>query len=74
MHCWFFPRAFSERLGASDMNLPAGSVRRPVTVLMVTLVAILLGGVSFLRLPIDLMPDIEYPTISVRAEYPGVAA
>lgn len=55
------------------MNLPAGSIRRPITVLMATLVAILLGGVSFLRLPIDLMPDIEYPTISVRAEYPGVA-
>jgi HAE1 family hydrophobic/amphiphilic exporter-1 len=55
------------------MNLPEKSIRRPVTVLMVTLIAILLGAISFARLPIDLMPEIVYPTISVRAEYPGVA-
>src|SRR5688500_10860474 len=55
------------------MNLPAFSIKRPVTVLMMSLIAILLGVISFLKLPIDLMPDIEYPTISVRAEYPGVA-
>jgi HAE1 family hydrophobic/amphiphilic exporter-1 len=55
------------------MNLPAVSIRRPVTVLMVTLIAILLGVISFSRLPVDLMPEIVYPTISVRAEYPGVA-
>ena len=33
----------------------------------------MLGGIAFVRLPVDLMPDIVYPTISVRAEYPGVA-
>jgi hypothetical protein len=55
------------------MNLPAASIRRPVTALMVTLIAILLGAISYARLPIDLMPEIVYPTISVRAEYPGVA-
>jgi HAE1 family hydrophobic/amphiphilic exporter-1 len=55
------------------MNLPAASIRRPVTVLMGTLIAVLLGVISFLKLPIDLMPEIVYPTISVRAEYPGVA-
>jgi HAE1 family hydrophobic/amphiphilic exporter-1 len=55
------------------MNLPAFSIKRPVTVLMMSLIAILLGVISFLKLPIDLMPEIVYPTISVRAEYPGVA-
>lgn len=55
------------------MSLPEFSIRRPVTVLMACLVAILLGGISFVRLPVDLMPEIEYPTLSVRAEYPGVA-
>jgi multidrug efflux pump subunit AcrB len=33
------------------MNLPQASIRRPVTVLMVTLIAILLGVISFARLP-----------------------
>src|SRR5512145_708770 len=55
------------------MSLPAASIRRPVTVLMCTLVAVLIGAIALVRLPIDLMPDIVYPTISVRAEYPGVA-
>jgi HAE1 family hydrophobic/amphiphilic exporter-1 len=55
------------------MNLPALSIGRPVTVLMACLIAILLGGIAFMKLPIDLMPEIVYPTISVRAEYPGVA-
>ena len=55
------------------MSIPAASIRRPVTVLMVTLILVLLGGISYSRLPVDLMPEIVYPTISVRAEYPGVA-
>jgi len=49
------------------------SINRPVTILMAVLILILLGGIAFVRLPVDLMPDIVYPTISVRAEYPGVA-
>ncbi|MDX1979490.1 MAG: efflux RND transporter permease subunit [Bryobacteraceae bacterium] len=55
------------------MSLPEFSIQRPVTVLMCCLILILLGGIAFVRLPVDLMPDIVYPTISVRAEYPGVA-
>ncbi len=55
------------------MNLSTVSIHRPVTVLMACLVAILLGTVAFLNIPVDLMPEIVYPTISVRAEYAGVA-
>lgn len=55
------------------MSLPEFSIQRPVTILMACLMAILLGGIAFVRLPVDLMPEIVYPTLSVRAEYPGVA-
>ena len=55
------------------MNLSTVSIQRPVTVLMACLVAILLGGVAFVNIPVDLMPETVYPTISVRAEYEGVA-
>ena len=55
------------------MNLPEFSIHRPVTVLMGTLILILLGGIAFVKLPVDLMPEMVYPTVSVRAEYPGVA-
>ncbi|HSF14313.1 MAG TPA: efflux RND transporter permease subunit [Vicinamibacteria bacterium] len=55
------------------MNLPRFAIRRPITVTMVCSVAILLGGISFTLLPVDLMPDVEFPTITVVTEYPGVA-
>ena len=55
------------------MNLSTISIHRPVTVLMACSVAILLGTVAFVNIPVDLMPEIVYPTISVRAEYEGVA-
>ena len=31
------------------------------------------GQVSFLQLPVNLMPDLSYPTLTVRTEYPGAA-
>lgn len=55
------------------MSLPEFSINRPVTVFMGICILLLLGGIAFVKLPVDLMPDIVYPTISVRAEYPGVA-
>ena len=54
------------------MNLPAFSIRRPVTVTMVTLIAMLLGAVAFVNIPVDLMPETEYPTLTVSVSYPGV--
>ncbi|NMA67808.1 MAG: efflux RND transporter permease subunit, partial [Desulfitobacterium sp.] len=46
--------------------------KRPVTVIMAVLIAILLGVVSLTRLPIDLFPDIELPMAIVVTNYPGV--
>ncbi len=54
------------------MGLPEFSIRRPVTVTVACLLAILLGGIAFVEIPVDLMPDTVFPAISVRADYPGV--
>ena len=51
------------------MKLSQFSVHRPIFIIMVVLMVIVLGGVSLLRLPIDLMPDISYPTISISCRY-----
>jgi HAE1 family hydrophobic/amphiphilic exporter-1 len=51
------------------MNLSHFSVRRPVLTIMVSLIVIIVGAVSFSRLSIDLMPDITYPTLSISTEY-----
>ncbi len=36
---------------------------------MMILIIIILGSVSFIHLPIDLMPDITYPTLTIRTGY-----
>jgi HAE1 family hydrophobic/amphiphilic exporter-1 len=51
------------------MKLPQFAVTHPVFTVMLALIVILLGLVSFLRLPIDLMPDITYPTLSISTSY-----
>lgn len=48
------------------------SVRRPVTAMMLVLIIVVLGVISFFRLPVDLLPDLEFPVASVITEYEGV--
>ena len=55
------------------MSLPEFSIKRPVTILMASLVCILLGAISFVDIPVDLMPEIDQPTLSINIDYPGVA-
>jgi HAE1 family hydrophobic/amphiphilic exporter-1 len=45
------------------------AVHRPIFTIMVVLIVIILGGISLVRLPIDLMPDITYPTLSISTDY-----
>ena len=54
------------------MSLSSFSIERPITTYIMAAVAVLMGAISFYRLPVDLMPESEYPTISVRTGYPGV--
>jgi hydrophobic/amphiphilic exporter-1 (mainly G- bacteria), HAE1 family len=49
------------------------STDRPVAVLMVFLAAVVFGYFSLGRLPVTLMPEMSYPTLTVRTEYPGAA-
>jgi len=55
------------------MKLPGFSVSRPIFTIMVTLIVIVLGSVSLSRLQIDLLPNIELPTLTIRTEYAGAS-
>ncbi len=55
------------------MNLPGFSVRRPVFTTMLTLIVVVIGVVSLSRLQIDLLPEIELPTLTIRADYEGAS-
>jgi len=46
---------------------------RPIAVAMAFIVMLAFGWKSLGQLPMSLLPDINYPTATVRAEYPGAA-
>lgn len=54
-------------------RLLAAVVARPVAVTMCVVALAVFGGVSFTKLPIDLLPEISYPTLTVRTTYTGAA-
>jgi HAE1 family hydrophobic/amphiphilic exporter-1 len=49
------------------------AVRHRVTMLMVTCAAVLFGFVSLGRLPVQLLPDISYPTLTLQTDYRDAA-
>jgi HAE1 family hydrophobic/amphiphilic exporter-1 len=49
------------------------SIRRPVFAAVMMLTLLTLGVFSWRRLPIDLMPDIEIPVLTIMAEFPGAS-
>lgn len=58
-----------------DVPRPAGSfaATRPVAVGVMFLAAVIFGLLSYAKLPVNLMPELTYPTLTVRTEYPGAA-
>lgn len=55
------------------MKLVELSLRRRVTVSMCAVALVLFGAVAFTRLPINLLPDVSYPTLTVETRFPGAA-
>jgi len=55
------------------MNIVDFSLRRRVTVAMVGIAILLFGGVAFQRLPVNLLPEITYPSLTLETRYPGAA-
>jgi HAE1 family hydrophobic/amphiphilic exporter-1 len=49
------------------------SLKRRVAVSMIAIGITLFGLVAFTRLPITLLPDISYPTLTVETRFPGAA-
>ncbi len=56
------------------MSLPEFGVKRPVTNLMIFMAIIVIALYSMSRLGIDMMPEIEPPSISVISSYPGAGS
>ena len=55
------------------MSLPELATRRRVTVGMMTVTMVLFGLIGLSGLKVNLLPDLSYPTLTVRTEYEGAA-
>lgn len=63
-------------MAASDARpggFVAAAIRRPVGTLAMASVVVVLGLFFVDRLPIDLLPQVEFPLVRVTVNYPGVA-
>ena len=54
------------------MSIPRLAIQRPVTMFMLSAVVVLLGAISVVPVPVELMPDVTFPSITVRVGYGGV--
>ncbi|MGE4366244.1 efflux RND transporter permease subunit [Thermomonas sp.] len=62
-------------LGAptGSFSLAEFSTRRRVTIAMMTVTLVLFGLIALGSLKVNLLPDLSYPTLTVRTDYPGAA-
>jgi multidrug efflux pump len=56
------------------MQLAETSIRRPVLAVVMSLLILLIGAVSFDRLSVREYPKIDEPTVTVSVKYPGASA
>ncbi|PID29989.1 MAG: acriflavine resistance protein B [Candidatus Cloacimonadota bacterium] len=56
------------------MKLPELGVKRPTTTIMLFLLILLFGAVSYTQLKVDVLPDMEMPMLTVMTIYPGASA
>jgi HAE1 family hydrophobic/amphiphilic exporter-1 len=55
------------------MGLIETAIRRRVTIAMAALTLVLFGLIALRDLQVNLLPDLSYPTLTVRTEYTGAA-
>jgi len=54
-------------------SLVATAVRRRVSVVMTAVAVVAFGFVAYERLPLELFPDISYPSLTIQTEFPDTA-
>jgi HAE1 family hydrophobic/amphiphilic exporter-1 len=55
------------------MNFSEPFIRRPVMTTVLTVSVVLFGIFSYLRLPVNDLPAVDYPVIQVQVSYPGAS-
>ncbi|MCJ2067502.1 MdtB/MuxB family multidrug efflux RND transporter permease subunit [Methylobacterium sp. J-030] len=55
------------------MNPSRLFILRPVATTLLMLAILIVGGVSYLNLPVSALPSVDYPTIQIQTFYPGAS-
>ena len=55
------------------MNLPALCIRRPVMTVLLMVALVVFGVAAYPKLPVNELPNVDFPTISVSASLPGAS-
>ena len=55
------------------MNLSALFIQRPIATTLVMLGIVLFGAIAYPQLPVNDLPNVDYPVINVRASLPGAS-
>ena len=53
------------------MNITRTAINRPVTTLMLCITVLIFGAISLFDLPVDLLPDVNLPVLTVETRMPG---
>src|SRR5215813_6308274 len=48
-------------------------ILRPVATVLLMVAIVLVGMVAYYQLPVSALPQVDYPTIVVKTEYPGAS-
>jgi len=56
------------------MKLAEFSVNRKITVLMLTILVLIVGGISLTKLGLEMFPDMDYPVVSIITTYDGASS
>ncbi len=56
------------------MNIAELAIKRPIFVIMIVASILVLGALGYTSMGVDMLPDVEYPTLSVVTVYEGASA
>ena len=53
------------------MNVSALFITRPIATALLMAAVLLVGGIAYVLLPVAPLPQVDFPTIQVTAQFPG---
>ena len=67
-------KSTQKKAASSGLNISEIAIRRPVSTVMMIVCLLVLGWMSYIKLPVELFPDVSFPIVSISTTYPGASA